>query len=498
MYNFNYLLLLVIILPIITSRIDQSGLGFRTIFINSLGPVILLTLTTLTYISGVPFELSVWKFSSIMSLGLKLDILSGIISTTVLLIGNIVFKYSIRYLQDDLERESFLRNLSFLISSVLLMLMSPNFVLLILAFFAISHFLFKLLSHLEDDRSALITAKKKLVVDRIGDLFLIVASFFIFLLFKSFEFEDIFNQIQNMQLKEGDELYLIVASASIIISAMAKSVLTPFHHWLPNTMGAPTPVSAIMHAGIINAGGYLVIRMSPLLSQYSTMLILLAFIGSATTLWATVVMFTQTSIKKNLAYSTIAQMGFMMFQCGVGAYSVAVIHIVGHAFYKAYAFLNSGSAVEIGRVNRYFPKNMKRSTVQQSLLIGVITISAMLVSLKVFNQEVFKDLGKVALLIVLSLAVSQVFILSKSRSQALKVAGAMVFVYFALTSIVSGALMGIVSGPVSIDSSIELVILSSSVVIFIILYLIQNSLDLLSRTSIGKWIYVRALSGGLK
>ncbi|EQC46958.1 proton-conducting transporter membrane subunit [Bacteriovorax sp. DB6_IX] len=498
MYNFSYLLPLVIILPILTRRIDQCDLGFRTILINSLGPVILLTLSVMTYISGVPLELSVWKFSSIMPLGLKLDILSGIISTTVLLIGNIVFRYSIRYLQDDLERENFLRNLSLLISSVLLMLMSPNFILLIFSFFAISHFLFKLLSHLEDDRSAMITAKKKLTVDRISDVFLVVASFFIFLVFKSFDFEVIFNQIQNIQVNDTNKLYLVIATASIVISAMAKSVLTPFHHWLPNTMGAPTPVSAIMHAGIINAGGYLVIRMSPLLSQSPTVLILLAFVGSATTFWATVVMFTQTSIKKNLAYSTIAQMGFMMFQCGVGAYSVAIIHIVGHAFYKAYAFLNSGSAVEIGRVSRYFPKNMKRPTIQHSLLIGGITVSLMLFSLKIFDQEILNDLGKVALLIVLSLAVSQVFILSTSRSQALKVTSAMVFVYFALTSIVSSALVEIVSGPVSIDSNAELVILSSSVVIFITLFIIQNSLELLSRTSIGKWIYVRALNGGLK
>jgi NAD(P)H-quinone oxidoreductase subunit 5 len=111
-------------------------------------------------------------------------------------------------------------------------------------------------------------------------------------------------------------------------------------------MEAPTPVSALMHAGIINAGGFLVIRLSPLVSLSHVALDLLALVGAFTALFGGLVMLTQTSIKRALAFSTIAQMGFMMLQCGLGAFSAALLHIVAHSLYKAHAFLTSGSVLD--------------------------------------------------------------------------------------------------------------------------------------------------------
>jgi NAD(P)H-quinone oxidoreductase subunit 5 len=110
-------------------------------------------------------------------------------------------------------------------------------------------------------------------------------------------------------------------------------------------METPTPVSALMHAGIVNAGGYLIIRTSPLIALTPWALTAVAIIGGFTACFAAVVMLTQTSIKKSLAYSTIAQMGFMLLQCGLGAFSAAMLHILAHSLYKAYAFLSSGSAL---------------------------------------------------------------------------------------------------------------------------------------------------------
>jgi NAD(P)H-quinone oxidoreductase subunit 5 len=110
-------------------------------------------------------------------------------------------------------------------------------------------------------------------------------------------------------------------------------------------METPTPVSALMHAGIVNAGGYLIIRMSPLVALAPGALVALAAIGAFTACFAGVVMMTQPSVKRALAYSTIAQMGFMMLQCGLGAFSAAMLHIIAHSLYKAHAFLGSGSVV---------------------------------------------------------------------------------------------------------------------------------------------------------
>jgi NAD(P)H-quinone oxidoreductase subunit 5 len=131
-----------------------------------------------------------------------------------------------------------------------------------------------------------------------------------------------------------------------VLGAMTKSAQFPFHSWLPDTMETPTPVSALMHAGIINAGGFLVIRLSPLISISPISLDFLAVLGALTAIFGAVVMLTQTSVKRSLAYSTIAQMGFMMLQCGLGAYSAALLHLVGHSLYKAYAFLSTGSVLE--------------------------------------------------------------------------------------------------------------------------------------------------------
>jgi NAD(P)H-quinone oxidoreductase subunit 5 len=135
----------------------------------------------------------------------------------------------------------------------------------------------------------------------------------------------------------------------LVGGAISKSAQFPFHSWLPDTMETPTPVSALMHAGIINAGGFLVVRLSPLISLSPIALDTLVVVGAITATFASLVMMTQASIKRMLAFSTIAQMGFMMLQCGLGAFSIAVLHIMAHSLYKAHAFLSSGSVVELSK-----------------------------------------------------------------------------------------------------------------------------------------------------
>ncbi|RQW82652.1 MAG: hypothetical protein EHM62_03210, partial [Methylococcus sp.] len=135
----------------------------------------------------------------------------------------------------------------------------------------------------------------------------------------------------------------------LVFGAALKSAQFPFHSWLPEVMETPTPVSALMHAGIINAGGFLIVRMSPVMVLSPTALNVLAVIGAVTALFGSLVMLTQTSIKKSLAFSTVGQMGFMMLQCGLGAFSSAMLHIVAHGLYKAHAFLSSGSIIDLAK-----------------------------------------------------------------------------------------------------------------------------------------------------
>ncbi|MDU6241796.1 MAG: proton-conducting transporter membrane subunit, partial [Bradyrhizobium sp.] len=142
-----------------------------------------------------------------------------------------------------------------------------------------------------------------------------------------------------------------VAALLIVATAMLKSAQLPLHGWLIEVMETPTPVSALLHAGIINAGGFLVLRLSDVLLLATPALDVLAVVGGATALFGSLVMLTQTSVKVQLAYSTVAQMGFMLLQCGLGAFSAALLHIVAHSLYKAHAFLSSGSVIDIARAS---------------------------------------------------------------------------------------------------------------------------------------------------
>jgi NAD(P)H-quinone oxidoreductase subunit 5 len=145
-------------------------------------------------------------------------------------------------------------------------------------------------------------------------------------------------------------------------------------------METPTPVSALLHAGIVNAGGFLVLRFAHIISLSLPTLDLLAVIGGFTALFGSVVMLTQTSIKVSLAYSTIAQMGFMMLECGLGAFSAAMLHILAHSLYKAHAFLSSGSVIDIARASWTPSPGGKPHPWRLAISIGAVLLVTFIVS----------------------------------------------------------------------------------------------------------------------
>ena len=134
--------------------------------------------------------------------------------------------------------------------------------------------------------------------------------------------------------------------ALVVLAAALKTATFPLHGWLTEVMEAPTPVSALLHAGIINAGGFLLIRMAEVVQASPGAMAALVMLGGLTALFGAAVMLTQSAVKTALAWSTVAQMGFMLLQCGLGLWPLALLHIVAHSLYKAHAFLSSGSAVQ--------------------------------------------------------------------------------------------------------------------------------------------------------
>ena len=294
---------------------------------------------------------SVFVYWNHFQIGIYYDTLSSIMLLLVAFLGMIVTRYACRYLQGDARQGYFLKWLCVTIGAVSTLLISGNLALFAVAWMATSLALHKLLTFYADRPAALVAARKKFMISRLGDLCLLAALILVYRVFGTWEFRELFAEAAALHASGHLPPTLLPLCLLLVGAAMLKSAQVPFHSWLPDTMETPTPVSALMHAGIINAGGFLILRLSAIVSLAPLALDTLAIVGACTAVFASLVMMTQASIKRMLAFSTIAQMGFMLLQCGLGAYSIAVLHIVAHSLYKAHAFLSSGSVVSLSKTS---------------------------------------------------------------------------------------------------------------------------------------------------
>lgn len=284
-----------------------------------------------------------------IGISLYADALAAIMLVLVGFVGLVVVRYSRNYLDGDPGHVRFTQWLLLTLTSVELLLISGNFALLAFAWMATSLSLNKLLMFYGERPAARRAAKKKFVASRIGDVCLAIAAAIFYSRFGTLEIPDI---IASARLDATLASWsLTMAALLVVTTATLKSAQLPLHGWLLEVMETPTPVSALLHAGIINAGGFLVLRLADVLLLATPALEVLAVIGGSTALFGSLVMLTQTSVKVQLAYSTVAQMGFMLLQCGLGAFSSALLHIVAHSLYKAHAFLSSGSVMDLARAS---------------------------------------------------------------------------------------------------------------------------------------------------
>lgn len=269
------------------------------------------------------------------------DGVSGLMFLLVSFIGLVVSRFSVRYLDGDPEQGQYFRWLGFTLGAVSLLVINGNLIIFFASWLMTSFGLHQLLMHFRHRPWARRAARTKFAISRVGDVFLLSALVLVYREFGTYSLAEIL-EIAKTVTEPGWQLTL--ASWFLVLGAATKSAQFPVHFWLPETMEAPTPVSAFMHAGIVNAGGYLLVRWSPVVVHAPGALATLAFIGGFTAIFAGLVMMTQSNIKRALGYSTVAQMGFMMLQCGLGAFSAAMLHIIAHSLYKAHAFLRTGDA----------------------------------------------------------------------------------------------------------------------------------------------------------
>jgi NAD(P)H-quinone oxidoreductase subunit 5 len=275
------------------------------------------------------------------SLSLHADAASSVILILVAFVGYVITSFSEQYLSGSKVQRHYLRFLMLTLACVCVIISTNNLAVLTASWIATSLSLHELLTLYSDRQPAIIAAHKKFLASRIGDLCMIVASVLIYRSCGTLQIDKVLDALHK-QPSQG----MRAAAICLVLAACVKCAQLPLHGWLIQVMEAPTPVSALLHAGIINLGGFLLIRFSPLVSGVPSAQWLLILVGTTTAAIASLVMMTRISVKVMLAWSTCAQMGFMLLECGLGVYELALLHLVAHSLYKAHAFLGSGSSVE--------------------------------------------------------------------------------------------------------------------------------------------------------
>ncbi|MCG2584757.1 NADH-quinone oxidoreductase subunit L [Massilia sp. TS11] len=264
----------------------------------------------------------------------------------VQLLGTVIAAFSARYLAGEARQQRYVSALAQVLAAVQVLLLANHWVVLIGAWALVGTALQQLLCFYADRPFALLAAHKKRIADRLADLLLVAAAALAWDTCGSGYLSALFEHIAS----RGMSGPLYASGVALVVAVILRTALLPVHGWLIQVMEAPTPVSALLHAGVVNLGGVVLIRFAPLLEQADTARSLLVVLGLLTAVLAGMVMLTRISIKVRLAWSTVAQMGFLLLECGLGLYSLAALHLIGHSLYKAHAFLSASSAVRRTRL----------------------------------------------------------------------------------------------------------------------------------------------------
>jgi NADH-quinone oxidoreductase subunit L len=278
---------------------------------------------------------------------LYLDPLTSVMAMVVAGISLVVHIYSVRYMAEEPGYARFYVLLDLMTAAILLMIAAGDLVTLLVAWHLIGVLLYLLLGHDLKRPAAQRYAFWTFFTYRLGDLPLILAAILLYQAYGTFSLPTLFERIAatpEAQTVMGLPLTITVGLL-VALSAFARSAQFPLHTWLPYTMEGPTPVSALMHAGIVNAGGFIINRFAPVFMHAGGVLHLAFAVGLVTAILGSVLMLTQNDIKKSLGYSTMGQMGFMFVECGVGAFSLAIYHLIAHGLFKGTLFLGAGSMI---------------------------------------------------------------------------------------------------------------------------------------------------------
>ena len=430
--------------------------------------------------------------------GITVDRLSACLTLLVATVGAVTLRFSIRYLDGNPRQPWFLRLLAFTVVTAYVLMSATNLLLLFAAWSLTSFGLHELLTFYKDRPEANRSARKKFLISRLGDLALISAIVLIRRDWGTFDLREFLSAVAlSDQTASLNTIALLIA-----IAALTKSAQFPFHSWLPETMETPTPVSALMHAGIINAGGALLLRFAPVMVRVPEVLLLLSVVGTITFTVGMLAMWAQVKVKRTLAWSTVSQMGFMMVQCGLGAFPAAAVHIIGHGFYKAWSFLHTGD----------LPKPAAPAvSIKRSLgfvLIGTgMAIPALVFASWLTGYSPQHSPGELALSAIVAISIGQLWVAllgspSPNLSNGLKqisVATLLTFIAAVIAfSIYRGAsdfLFPVLGEIKPAAGSLTEIAALLPVIAIALLSVVHPLLPVLARTSTGRALYIHSIHG---
>jgi NADH-quinone oxidoreductase subunit L len=357
------MLYLILFLPLLGSFIAAffyKKIGDRTCQIITsafvvTGAILSSIILLETIKTGKVYEYPIlnWITSGSLKLhwSIYVDSLTAVMLVVVNSVSALVHIYSIGYMSHDPHKPRFMSYLSLFTFMMLSLITADNFLQLFFGWEGVGLASYLLIGFWFKKESANNASMKAFIVNRVGDLGLLIAMFLIFKTFGTLNFSEVFSQAADQSKNSikifGGEYNLITTiCVFLFIGAMGKSAQIFLHTWLPDAMEGPTPVSALIHAAtMVTAGVFLVARCSPLFEYSQYALNLVAFVGATTAIFAASIAIVQTDIKRIIAYSTCSQLGYMFFAAGMGAYNVAIFHLFTHAFFKALLFLGAGSVI---------------------------------------------------------------------------------------------------------------------------------------------------------
>src|ERR1700752_2128867 len=297
----------------------------------------------------------------------QLDPLSSIFMLIVTGVGLCIFVFATGYMHGEAGFYRFFAYMSLFMFAMLVLVMGSNFLMMFVGWEGVGLCSYLLIGYYFDRQEAANASRKAFITNRIGDFGFALAIFGVIATFGSAQYTQVFEQAKGYPIETlGHWGILSWIALGLFIGACGKSAQLPLHVWLPDAMAGPTPVSALIHAAtMVTAGLYMVTRTNVIFQHSQTMLLVVALVGAATAIFAATIGITQNDIKKVLAYSTVSQLGFMFMACGVGAFAIAIFHVMTHAFFKALMFLGAGSVIHgmhheqdmrrMGGLKKYMP-----------------------------------------------------------------------------------------------------------------------------------------------